>query len=162
MSHVFSPIWDPHLRVNKPLEIPCKCSLEGKVVLKNGSSYWPVNDVFPEFPSATLRACWTRITLCLVRMLKINRDHLARLDSSNREYFAYYQYNEKTILLYAGGFRAPEVRNPAGAIIFGEQKTLSGSKWNHSKAQFGLLKKFFWDTQVKQFANNLFEKKFYV
>ena len=61
-------------------------------------------------------------------MLKINRDRLARLDSSNRENFAYYLYNEKTILLYAREFRVPGGRNLAEAIIFREEKTLSGNK----------------------------------
>ena len=50
----------------------------------------------PELPITALRAC-----------RKIDRDHLAHLVSSNREDFAYCQYNEKTILLYAGEFRVP-------------------------------------------------------
>ena len=50
----------------------------------------------PELPITALRAC-----------RKIDRDHLAHLVSSNREDFAYYQYNEKTIL-------RPLCRNPGG------------------------------------------------
>ena len=50
----------------------------------------------PELPITALRAC-----------RKIDRFHLAHLVSSNREDFAYYQYNDKTILPYAGEFRVP-------------------------------------------------------
>ena len=56
----------------------------------------------PELPITALHAC-----------RKIDRDHLAYLVSSNREDVAYYQYNEKTILLYAGEFRVPP-RVPGG------------------------------------------------
>ena len=46
--------------------------------------------------------------------LKINRDHRARLVSSNRESFAYTNSNT-ILLLYAGDIRVPLGRNPAGA-----------------------------------------------
>ena len=64
----------------------------------------------PELPITALRAC-----------RKIDRDHLAHLVSSNREDFAYYQYNEKTILLlYAGEFRVPpRVPGPCTGILGG-------------------------------------------
>ena len=56
-------------------------------------------------------------------MLKINRDHRARLVSSNRESFAYTNSNT-ILLLYAGDIRVPPRvpasgplgRNPAAAI----------------------------------------------
>ena len=41
------------------------------------------------------------------RVSRIFQYHLTYLVSSNQEDFAYYQYNEKTILLYAGEFRVP-------------------------------------------------------
>ena len=57
-------------------------------------------------------------------MLKINRDHRARLVSSNPESFAYTNSNT-ILLLYAGDIRVPPRvpasgplgRNPAGAIM---------------------------------------------
>ena len=54
----------------------------------------------PELPKTALCTFW-----------KINGDHLALLVSSNREDFAYYQYNENndTSLIYAGEFRLPHL-----------------------------------------------------
>ena len=60
------------------------------------SKCWPVNDVFPEFPNTTLRACLPELPKTASRTCwKINRDQFARLVSSNREDFAYYQCNKK-------------------------------------------------------------------
>lgn len=44
-----------------------------------------------------------RPTMCS----RIFQYHLTHLVSSNQEDFPYYQYNEKTILLYSGEFRVP-------------------------------------------------------
>ena len=58
-------------------------------------------------------------------MLKINRDHRARLVSSNRESFAYTNSNT-ILLLYAGDIRVPpRVPEPwggGGAKMFKESK----------------------------------------
>ena len=52
------------------------------------------------------------------RVSRIFQYHLTYLVSSNQEDFAYYQYNEKTILLYAGEFRVPpRVPAPVGGGV---------------------------------------------
>ena len=64
-----------------------------------------------ELPKTTVHAC-----------RKINRDHFAGLASLNREDFAYYQYREKTILLYAGEVRMPPRVTASGPQLCGGNK----------------------------------------
>ena len=64
-----------------------------------------------ELPKTTLHAC-----------RKINRDHLARLTSLNREDFAYYQYRENTILLDAGEVKMPPRVPASGPQLCGGNK----------------------------------------
>ena len=58
--------------------------------------------------NATRRQTRFAQLLSQAHMLKINRNHRARLVSSNRERFAYTRSNSNTILLlYAGDIRVP-------------------------------------------------------